>query len=159
LLYEEYGNAVQVAMFYRTEEDMQAFLRHPLSIVGSDGVAMAQASLDDRPHPRLYGTFPRVLGRYVRDTGLIPLAEAVRKMTGEPADRCRLAGRGYLRPGYAADLVTFVTGAVRDTATFAASNQLPEGIDHVLVNGVKVVTGGAWNGATAGRVLRRGVRD
>ena len=159
LLYEEYGNAVQVAMFYRTEEDMQAFLRHPLSVVGSDGVAMAQASLDDRPHPRLYGTFPRVLGRYVRDTGLIPLAEAVRKMTGEPADRCRLAGRGYLRPGYAADLVTFVTGAVRDTATFAASNQLPEGIDHVLVNGVEVVTGGAWNGATAGRVLRRGVRD
>jgi N-acyl-D-amino-acid deacylase len=97
-----------------------------------------------------------VLGRYARDTGLIPLEEAVRKMTGEPADRCRLAGRGYLRPGYAADLVIFATGEVRDTATFAVSNQLPTGIGRVLVNGVEVVTGGAWNGAAAGRVLRRG---
>lgn len=155
-LYEEHGNAVQVAMFYRTEEDMAAFLRHPRSVVGSDGVAMAQASLADRPHPRFYGTFPRVLGRYVRDTGLITLAAAVRKMTGEPADRCRLAGRGYLRPGYAADLVVFGAGQVRDTATFAASNQLPAGIGRVLVNGVEVVAGGGWNGATAGRVLRRG---
>lgn len=155
-LYEEYGNAVQVAMFYRTEEDMQAFLRHPLSVVGSDGVAMAHDALGDRPHPRFYGTFPRVLGRYVRDTGLIPLAEAVRKMTGEPADRCRLAGRGYLRPGYAADLVIFATGSVQDRATFAASNQLPAGIDHVLVNGVEVVSEGAWNGRVAGRMLLRG---
>src|SRR5690349_2627086 len=63
-LYEEYRNAVQVAMFYRTEEDMRAFLAHPRSGVGSDGVAMARASLGDRPHPRFYGTFPRVLGRY-----------------------------------------------------------------------------------------------
>ena len=112
--------------------------------------------LDDRPHPRFYGTFPRVLGRYVRDFELLSLEEAVRKMTGEPADRCRLAGRGYLRPGYAADLVIFATGEVRDTATFAASNQLPAGIDHVLVNGVEVVSEGAWNGRVAGRVLRRG---
>jgi N-acyl-D-aspartate/D-glutamate deacylase len=157
-LYEEYGNAVQVAMFYRTEEDMRAFLEHPRSVVGSDGVAMAQAALADRPHPRFYGTFPRVLGRYARDTALITLAAAVRKMTGEPADRCRLAGRGYLRPGYAADLVVFGAAEVRDTATFAASNQLPAGIDRVLVNGTEVVTGGAWNGATAGRVLRRGIQ-
>ena len=157
-LYEEYGNAVQVAMFYRTEEDMQAFLRHPLSVVGSDGVAMARASLGDRPHPRFYGTFPRVLGRYVRDRELLPLEAAVRKMTGEPADRCRLAGRGYLRPGYAADVVVFGAGQVRDLATFAASNQLPTGIHRVLVNGVEVVSGGTWNGQAAGRVLRRGER-
>jgi N-acyl-D-amino-acid deacylase len=154
-LYEQYGNAVQVAMFYRTEQDMQAFLRHPRSVVGSDGVAMALESLSQRPHPRFYGTFPRVLGRYVRDTGLITLESAVRKMTGEPADRCRLTGRGYIRPGYAADLVVFSPGEVRDTATFAASNQLPAGIDSVLVNGVQVVAGGEWNGRTAGRVLRR----
>jgi len=155
-LYEKYGNAVQVAMFYRTEEDMRAFLAHPRSVVGSDGVAMAQASLNDRPHPRFYGTFPRVLGRYVRDVGLLPLEAAVRKMTGEPADRCRLAERGYLRPGYAADLVIFATGSVQDRATFAASNQLPAGIDRVLVNGVEVVSEGAWNGRAAGRMLRRG---
>jgi N-acyl-D-amino-acid deacylase len=98
----------------------------------------------------------RVLGRYVRDAGLIPLAAAVRKMAGESADRCRLTGRGYLRPGYAADLVIFATDEVRDTATFAASNQLPVGIDHVLVNGVEVVSEGTWNGRTAGRMLRRG---
>ena len=80
----------------------------------------------------------------------------VRKMTGEPADRCRLAGRGYLRPGYAADLAIFATDEVRDTAAFAASNQLTASIDHVLVNGVEVVSEGAWNGRVAGRVLRRG---
>ena len=92
----------------------------------------------------------------VSRTRLIPLEEAVRKMTGEPADRCRLAGRGYLRPGYAADLVIFATDEVKDTAAFAASNQLPVGIDHVLVNGVEVVPEDTWSGRTAGRMLRRG---
>jgi len=157
-LYERHGNAVQVAMFYRTEQDMREFLRHPSSVVGSDGVAMARDALSQRPHPRFYGTFPRVLGRYARDTGLITLASAVRKMTGEPADRCRLAGRGYIRPGFSADLVTFAAADVRDTATFAASNQLPEGIGSVLVNGVQVVTDGRWNGQAAGQVLRRGAQ-
>ena len=92
------------------------------------------------------------------------LEAAVRKMTGQPADRCRLAGRGYLRPGYAAELVIFATGsvqdratfAVQDRATFAASNQLPAGIDRVLANGVEVVSEGAWNGRAAGRMLSRG---
>src|SRR6185437_11644487 len=84
---------------------------------------------------------------YVRDAGLIPLAAAVRKMAGESADHCRLTGRGYLRPGYAADLVIFATDEVRDTATFAASNQLPVGIDQGLVKG----GGGGSEGTGTGR--------
>jgi len=78
-----------------------------LTVTPVSAVAMAPDALGERPHPRFYGTFPRVLGRYVRETGLPSLPEAVRKMTGEPADRGRLARRGYPRPGYAADVVVF----------------------------------------------------
>lgn len=155
-LYERYGNALQVAMFYRTEEDMVAFLRHPASIVGSDGVAMAYGSLGERPHPRFYGTFPRVLGRYVREQRALGLEEAVRKMTGEPADRCRIVDRGYVAPGQAADLVLFSADEVADAATFVESNRLPVGIDKVWVNGALAVEHGAWTGASSGRVLRIG---
>jgi N-acyl-D-amino-acid deacylase len=155
-LFESYGNALQVAMFYRTEEDMVEFLRHPASIVGSDGVAMAKASLSEKPHPRFYGTFPRVLGRYVREKAVLSLEDAVRKMTGEPADRFHIARRGYVKPGYAADLVLFSAETVADTATFAEPNRLPVGIDKVYINGRLVVDHGSWNGTSAGRVLRRG---
>ncbi len=155
-LFEEQGNGLQVAMFYRTEEDMVEFLRHPASVVGSDGVAVAMTSLSERAHPRFYGTFPRVLGRYVREKPILGLEEAVHKMTGEPAERCRIARRGYIKVGYAADLVLFSAGKVADMATFAEPNRLPLGIDQVYVNGQAVVEHGAWNGTSAGRVLRRG---
>jgi N-acyl-D-amino-acid deacylase len=155
-LFESYGNALQVALFYRTEEDMVEFLRHSASIVGSDGVAMAQASLSQKPHPRFYGTFPRVLGRYVREKRALSLEAAVRKMSGEPADRFHIARRGYIRPGYAADLVLFSMGDVEDRATFAEPNRLPVGIDQVYVNGHLVVKHGSWTGTSAGEVLRRG---
>src|ERR1039457_7515192 len=114
-LFESYGNALQVAMFYRTEEDMVEFLRHPSSVIGSDGVAMADTALSERPHPRFYGTFPRVLGRYVREKAVLRLEDAVRKMSGEPADRCRIPRRGYVKAGVAADLVLFSAGTVADT--------------------------------------------
>jgi N-acyl-D-aspartate/D-glutamate deacylase len=155
-LFEAYGNTLQVAMFYRTEEDMVEFLRHPASIVGSDGVAMAWDALSERPHPRFYGTFPRVLGRYVRDKGVLSLEDAVRKMSGEPADRFHIARRGYIKPGYAADLVLFGADAIADTATFADPNRLPIGIGQVYVNGELVVDQGTWNGASAGQLLRHG---
>ncbi len=155
-LYERYGNAVQVAMFYRTEADMREFLCHPASVVGSDGVAMALDRLSERPHPRFYGTFPRVLGRYVRDTGLLSLENAIRKMTGEPADRCRLTGRGYVKRHYAADLVLFSPGDIADRATFLESNLLLTGLDLVIVNGKVAVEHGRWSGTSAGKVLRRG---
>ena len=155
-LFEAYGNTLQVAMFYRTEEDMVEFLRHPASIVGSDGVAMAWDALSERPHPRFYGTFPRVLGRYVRDKGVLSLEDAVRKMSGEPADRFHIARRGYIKPDYAADLVLFGADAIADTATFADPNRLPIGIGQVYVNGELVVDQGTWNGTSAGQLLRRG---
>ncbi len=155
-LFESYGNALQVAMFYRTEEDMVEFLRHPASVVGSDGVAMAKSSLSEKTHPRFYGTFPRVLGRYVREKAVLGLEDAVRKMSGEPADRFHIAHRGYIKPGYAADLVLFSAERVSDMATFAEPNRLPIGIDKVYINGQLVVDHGSWNGTSAGRVLRRG---
>ncbi|HUB69988.1 MAG TPA: D-aminoacylase [Acidimicrobiales bacterium] len=155
-LYESHGNALQVALFYRTEEDMVEFLRHPASIVGSDGIAMAKRSLGEKPHPRFYGTFPRVLGRYVRDKGVLSLEEAVRKMSGEPADRFRVSKRGYVKPGYAADLVIFSAEEVEDRASFAEPNRLPIGIDKVYVNGRLVVDSGSWNGQSGGEVLRLG---
>jgi N-acyl-D-aspartate/D-glutamate deacylase len=155
-LFEAYGNTLQVAMFYRTEEDMVEFLRHPASIVGSDGVAMAWDALSERPHPRFYGTFPRVLGRYVREKAALSLEDAVRKMSGEPADRFHIARRGYVKAGYAADLVLFSADEVADQATFAEPNRLPIGIDKVYVNGQLVVDQGTWNGHSAGHVLRRG---
>jgi len=154
-LFESYGNALQVAMFYRTEEDMVEFLRHPSSVIGSDGVAMAATALSERPHPRFYGTFPRVLGRYVREKAVLRLEDAVRKMSGEPADRCRIPRRGYVKAGFAADLVLFSAGTVADTATFAESNRLPVGIEKVFVNGRLVVENGTWNGTSAGQVLRQ----
>ena len=159
LLYERYGNAVQVAMFYRTEGDMKEFLSHAASAVGSDGLAMAADALSERPHPRFYGTYPRILGRYVREVGLLSLEEAVRKMTGEPADRCGLTTRGYIRQGYAADIVVFSPDDVADRATFLEPNLLPSGIDTVVVNGAVVVKRGQWNGTSAGRVLRHGTSE
>lgn len=153
-LFEKFGNALQVAMFYRTEHDMMEFLRHPSAVIGSDGIAMRHEALTERPHPRFYGTFPRVLGRYVREKGLIGLEEAVRKMSGEPADRCGMSGRGYIKVGQAADLVLFSPSLVCDEATFEAPNRLPLGIAKVYVNGQPVVDGGRWNGKKPGRVLR-----
>ena len=93
-LCEKYGNELQVVLFYRTEEDMETFLAHPLSIVGSDGNAIPIHQPTARPHPRSFGTFPRVLGRYVREREVIGLSEAIRKMTGEPARRARNGRQG-----------------------------------------------------------------
>ncbi|HEV8632570.1 MAG TPA: amidohydrolase family protein, partial [Thermoanaerobaculia bacterium] len=107
------------------------------------------------PHPRLWGTFPRVLGHYVRERRLFSLAEAVRKMTGLSADRFGLAGRGYLRPGFHADLVLFDPVAIRDTATFAAPQRPAEGIAAMWVDGALSWRDGSATGERAGRFLRR----
>lgn len=152
-LFERNGNAAQVALFYRTEADMVSFLRHPASTVGSDGLAVSPRARDARPHPRYYGTFPRVLGRYVREGRQLTLEQAIRKMTGEPADRLGLHRRGYLKVGYAADIVLFAATQVSDTATFLEPNTFPTGIETVIVNGIAVVEGERWNGRRAGSVL------
>ena len=151
----KHGNAAGVVLFYRTEEDMGTFLAHPLSVVGSDGSAVPLDQGNRRPHPRGFGTYPRVLGRYVRERGLLTLPEAVRKMTGEVAERLQMVDRGVVRPGLVADLVVFDPATVADTATFTEPAQAPRGISYVMVNGEFAVDGGDQTPARAGRVLRR----
>ncbi|MDB4882435.1 MAG: D-aminoacylase [Gemmatimonadetes bacterium] len=114
-----------------SEDDVRRILRHPATVIGSDGLPN-----DPMPHPRLWGAFPRVLGRYSRDEELFPLAVAVHKMTGLPARRFGLSGRGFIREGHAADLVLFDPATVRDVATFADPQRPAAGISAVWVNGV-----------------------
>jgi N-acyl-D-amino-acid deacylase len=152
----ELGSAAQVVLHYRTEADMTAFLAHPLALVGSDGNAQPlDAPGGDRPHPRAFGTFPRVLGRYVRERGTLGLAEAVRKMSTGPARRLGLSDRGEIRPGFVADLTAFDPSTVADRATFENPRQAPVGIALTVVAGQVVVCDGAVGDARPGRTLRR----
>ena len=151
----DHGNYPRVVLFYRTEEDMMTFLSHPAAVVGSDGSALPLDQGSKRPHPRSFGTFPRIFGRYVREKGLMSLSEAVRKTTGGVADRLQLTDRGYLRPGLAADIVIFNPETIADRATFESPAQSPVGIDYVLVNGEVAVDAGDQTDARAGQVLRR----
>ena len=134
-----------------SEDDMRRILGHSATMIGSDGLPN-----DPRPHPRLWGTFPRVLGRYSREQELFPLPEAVRKMTGLPAQRFGLAGRGLVRRGYAADLVLFDPETIIDTATFSDPIRPANGITAVWVNGVLSYTAEGATGNRAGRFLPRG---
>jgi N-acyl-D-amino-acid deacylase len=140
-----------------SEENVERLLAHPLVMVGSDGRSMAPtgARANDRPHPRSYGTFPRVLGHYVRERKVLDLPTAIAKMTSIPAERVGLTDRGRIEPGLAADLVLFDAATVADTATFEDPQRYPIGIEHVFVNGVAVVSGGEPTGARPGRLLRR----
>ncbi len=133
-----------------TDSDVDRILAHPLTMVGSDGLPC-----DPRPHPRLWGSFPRVLGHYARDRGLFPLATAIRKMTGLPADRFGLHDRGYVRAGFAADLVLFDPARIADRATYDEPTTAADGVIGVWVNGVATLALGRPTGARAGRLLRR----
>jgi N-acyl-D-aspartate/D-glutamate deacylase len=133
-----------------SEDDMRRILRHSATMIGSDGLPD-----DPRPHPRLWGTFPRVLGRYCRDEGLFSLPEAVYKMTGLPAQRFGLAKRGLIRKDYYADLVLFDPETIMDTATFSDPMRPAEGIAAVWVNGVLSYTAEGATGNRAGRFLPR----
>jgi N-acyl-D-amino-acid deacylase len=149
-------NRVGVVMFNRDEGDVRYFIRHPLAMIGSDGSAISPGGpfADTRPHPRFYGTFPRILGRYVREEALLSLEEAVHKMTGIPAARFGLSDRGTIAEGQLADLVVFDPTTVIDRATFESPHQFPTGIAHVFVAGQAVVSNGEHTGALPGRVLR-----
>ncbi|AOJ69961.1 MULTISPECIES: N-acyl-D-amino-acid deacylase family protein [Burkholderia] len=136
-----------------SEDDVRRILSHPATMVGSDGLPN-----DPLPHPRLWGAFPRVLGHYARDERLIPLEEAVRKMTSLSARRFGLAQRGEVRGGHHADLVLFDADRVRDAATFEQPQQPAHGIEAVWVNGVLSYCGGAPTGERAGRFVARGAR-
>jgi N-acyl-D-amino-acid deacylase len=133
------------------EEDMRRILCHPATMIGSDGLPN-----DPRPHPRLWGTFPRVLGRYAREEKLLALPEAIRKMTALPAQRFGLEQRGFVRAGYYADLVLFDPKRILDRATFSDPVQRAEGIAGVWVNGILTCTEQGATGQRHGRFLPRG---
>jgi len=137
-----------------SEDDVRRILRHPATVIGSDGLPN-----DPKPHPRLWGTFPRVLGHYARDEALFSLAEAVHKMTGLPARRFGLNDRGVVREGLAADLVLFDAATVRDVATFTDPERPAEGIHAVWVNGALSSREQVPTGARGGRFLARGTVD
>lgn len=136
------------------EADVRAIMRHPQTAIASDG-RLVQLG-DGHPHPRWYGTFPRVLGHYVRQERVLELPEAVRKMTSLPAGILGLEDRGQLRTGWAADIVIFDPETVMDLATFDAPHQYPAGIQHVIVNGIPAVRDGVFTDRRDGVVLRKG---
>ncbi len=156
LLIEERGS-VGCVYFIMSEDDLELALRQPWVAIGSDGSAFATEGplRAGVPHPRSFGTFPRVLGRYVRERQVIPLEEAVRKMTSLPAETLGLADRGTIAAGKWADLVIFDPDTVADRATFEDPFQYPVGIDTVLVNGQVVLDEGTHTGARPGQVLKK----
>lgn len=146
---------VGMVSFSQNPENVAKVLAHPAIMIGSDSIGLSEGAgpKPGKPHPRMYGTFPRVLGEYARDRGLFSLETAVHKMTGMPARRLGLADRGILAPGAAADVVVFDPARVRDEATFADPHHYPAGIPYVIVNGAVVVDGGRFHHAGAGRLL------
>ncbi len=125
------GERTLCITFTMGDADLERNLTHPRSMIGSDGLA----DLSGKPHPRLFGTFPRVLGHYVRERRLLELPEAVRKMTRAPCERFGLVGRGRLEPGMKADLVLFDAETVTDAASYDTPQRFPLGIECVVVNG------------------------
>ena len=144
---------IDMIRFSMYEENKNAELRHPAMMIGTDGSGLAtEGPLSTGiPHPRSYGTFPRVLGHYVREQGVISLEEAVWKMCGLPAQKLRWADRGLIRKGYRADLVVLDPDTVADRATYQEPHQYPIGIHHVLVNGEVVISDGVHTRALPGK--------
>jgi N-acyl-D-amino-acid deacylase len=147
----EQGNC-QAIYHAMSEEDLERIMRHPATMIASDGGI--QVFGRTAPHPRSYGTFARVLGVYVRERHTITLEDAIRKMTTLPAQRLHLQDRGLLREGMKADVTIFDAARVRDTATFEKPHQYAEGFSSVIVNGQVVFDGKAMTAARPGKVLR-----
>jgi len=159
LLLEESADIVMV-FFGMAEDDVKRVMKHPYTMVGTDGWAVApQGPLSGgKPHPRTYSTYPRILRKYVREEGVLSLEEAIRKMTSFPAQRLRLQDRGVLREGMWADIVVLDPETIRDNATFTTAHKFPSGIPFVLVNGVPIIDEGHHTGATPGKILRWQIR-
>lgn len=156
LLHEE-KTQVDAIYFVMSEGNLREILRKPYVMIGSDSGCRAHYGplSAGRPHPRTFGTFARVLGYYAREVGLFDLATAVRKMTSDPCRRFGLADRGWLRPGYAADVVLFDPDRVQDAATYEEPIRYPVGVHTVLVNGIVTVEAGEHTGVRAGQIVRR----
>ena len=156
LLISQEGS-VKVVVPAMSEEDVEVIMQHPATMISSDGKAVSPRGRYARihPHPRYYGAFPRVLGRYVREKGILDLPEAIRKMTSLPASRLGLKDRGILAEGQAADIVILNPKTVVDCATFQQPSRFPQGIEYVLVNGDVVIKEGEHTGRYPGRLLKR----
>jgi N-acyl-D-amino-acid deacylase len=156
-LFEEEQGGLSMIVFSMNEEEVIEIMQHPAGMIASDGCAVAPYGLTGsrKVHPRYYGTFPRVLGHYVREKQVFTLEQAVNKMTGRPARKLQLIGRGLLHKGYQADIVVFDENQIADTATIENPHQYPRGIHHVLVNGQRVISNGDHTGRFPGKVLRR----
>ena len=152
----EDGSRVQVVYFLMSEENIKQQLKLPWVSFSSDAGSMAPEGvfLNNSTHPRAYGNFARLLGKYVRDEKVISLEEAIRKLTSLPASNLRIQGRGQLSPGYFADIVVFDPTAIQDHATYEEPHQYATGMHHVWVNGARVLADGDHTGAMPGRVVR-----
>jgi N-acyl-D-amino-acid deacylase len=152
----EDGSRVQVVYFLMSEDNVRRQIRLPWVSFGSDAASMAPEGVfvKTSTHPRAYGNFARLLGKYVRDEHVIPLEEAIRKLTWLPATTLRIKERGQLAPGYLADVVVFDPQTIGDRATYEQPHQYSTGVRHVWVNGVQVLKDGEHTGAKPGRVVR-----
>jgi N-acyl-D-amino-acid deacylase len=148
--------ATNVSVFGMSEPDVELALRQPWVSIDNDSSGTSPEGIlgQEHPHPRAYGTFPRILSKFVREERLLALPEAIRKMSALPAQRMRIGDRGVLKRGMWADIVVFDRATIHDVATFENPNQLSVGMKYVLVNGVPVVDGGQMTNALPGRVLR-----
>ena len=146
---------IEVIYFLMSEENVQKEIRLPYMLFGSDAASMAPEGvfLKSSTHPRAYGNFARLLGHYVRDEKLIPLEEAIHKLTGMPASLLRLKKRGQLAVGNYADIVIFDPATIRDNATYAHPHQPASGVSDVFVNGTRVLKDGRHTGAKPGRAV------
>ena len=152
----EDGSRVDTVYFMMSEENVKKQIKLPWVSFDSDAGSLAPEGvfLKSNPHPRAYGNFARLLGKYVRDEKIIPLEEAIRRLTSLPAENLKIKQRGWLKPGYFADVVVFDPAKIQDHATFEKPHQYSTGVVHVIVNGVQVLKNGAHTAAKPGRVVR-----
>jgi N-acyl-D-amino-acid deacylase len=155
LIIEE-NDQVGMINFSLNEETFKRIIMHPLVVIGSDGWALAPYGrlAKDKPHPRSYGTFPRMLGRYVRDEKIMSLGRAIEKMTSMTAEKFGLIGRGRIQKGYYADIVIFNPDTVMDMSAWQEPHRYPTGIPYVIVNGELVIENGEHTGRLPGRILK-----
>ncbi|MEM2094857.1 MAG: amidohydrolase family protein, partial [Candidatus Bathyarchaeia archaeon] len=150
------NNVMRIGLFSRDPRGVVKAFRHPLMVLGSDGWAFAPYGVlhIGKPHPRCYGTYPKTLGLFSRDLGILPLEEAVKKMTSAAARRLLITDRGVVKEGYKADITIFNPETIADNATYREPHQYPSGIEYVIVNGKLTIDRGKHTGVLAGEVLR-----
>lgn len=155
-LLTENGGNISSVFFLMDEDNVKRQIQLPYMTFGSDArsVAAEGSVLNSSTHPRTYGNFARLLGKYVRDEKVISLAEAIHRLTGMPAERIKIENRGFIKPGHYADVVIFDPETIRDHSTYVNPHQYATGVEHVLVNGVQVLDGGEHTGAMPGRFVK-----